>query len=442
MTTSNSHSPLSVWRPFTQMKEAPLPFEVLSAKGASLQIKEKQKQKTKTNFVDSENGRKIIDAISSWWVITHGHCEPKIVKAIQNQAQILDQVLFAQFCHEKSTRLMSLLSKRLPSSLKWAFFSDNGSTSVEVALKMALQSWKQKGEKGRKLFLSFSHSYHGDTVGAMSVGGKGVFTQAYKELLFPVIQTSQGQLYQDPIDRFISDFQKKLKLHHQHLAGVILEPFVQGAGGMIMWPKEAVVEVSALTKEHGIYLIFDEVMTGFGRTGEFFAFEKMKNPELTPDILCLSKGLTGGVLPLALTLTSSEIYESFLSNKKENMFFHGHSFTGNALSSAAACANLELMEEKNLKQDWKRIESFHRQRVKNLKISNLVEARVCGTIAALEIEEKKKGYASPFAEKFSKWAFNHGVLLRPLGNVIYILPPYCISNEELKLTWDVIEAYF
>lgn len=424
-------SSLSAWRPFTQMQEALPPLEVLSAKGCLLEVKHSKKDR-----------RKIIDAISSWWVITLGHCEPEIAQAIQEQASNLDQVLFAQFSHKSSRTLLSLLSKRIPPSLKWAFFSDNGSTSVEVALKMALQSWKQRGETKRKSFLGFTNSYHGDTIGCISVGGKGVFSEPYKELLFPSLQASQGKHLKDPTELFVSDFEKKIKTQNENLAGVILEPFVQGAGGMIMWPQAALEEVSFLTKKYGVYLIFDEVMTGFGRTGEFFAFEKMEDPKLFPDILCLSKGLTGGFLPLALTLTSSQIYESFLSEKKEKMFFHGHSFTGNALSTAAACANLKLMEQKDLKKEWRRIERLHRKRVERLKLPGLIEARVCGTIAAVEMEEKTKGYTSPLAENFSKWALNQGVLLRPLGNVIYILPPYCISNKELDFVWDVIEAYF
>ena len=431
MMLNPSLSSLKSWRPFTQMKGAPPSIEVLSAKGSYMEIK------------DQEKGiKRILDAISSWWVITHGHCEPEIVQAVQKQAETLDQVLFAQFSHKASQTLLSLLSKRLPSSLKWAFFSDNGSTSVEVALKMALQSWKQRGEIKRKGFLSFTHSYHGDTIGCMSVGGKGLFSDPYKELLFSSLHASQGTHLKDPTSLFVSDFEKKLKDHSESLAGVILEPFVQGAGGMIMWPKEALKEVCHLTKKHGLYLIFDEVMTGFGRTGEFFAFEKMKDQKLHPDILCLSKGLTGGFLPLALTMASSTVYESFLSDKKEKMFFHGHSFTGNALSSTAASANLKLMEKKDLKKEWRRIESLHKKRIENLKLPGLIEARLCGTIAAIEIENPKKGYASPFAEEFSKWALREGVLLRPLGNVIYILPPYCFSNKELDFVWDVIEGYF
>ena len=231
---------------------------------------------------------------------------------------------------------------------------------------MAVQSWKQKqkNKTERNIFISFTHSYHGDTVGAMSVSGKSLFTFPYQKLLFPVVRAEQGVRSDDPPSMYLADFEKKLKQYHRRAAGVIIEPLVQGAGGMVMWPEAVVQEICHLTKKYGLYLIFDEVMTGFGRTGSYFAFQKLG---VVPDILCLSKGLTGGCLPLALTVANKEIYNSFLSKKKQHLFFHGHSFTGNPISCAAAVANIQTMKKRNLKKEWKRINTFHQKKIIRLK---------------------------------------------------------------------------
>ena len=411
-----------IWLPFTQMKLAkPLPTAVW-AKGSRIHL---------------QNGQSIIDAISSWWVITFGHCEPALVKALQKQAQKMDQVLFANFSHAPAQNLIKELKTLLPKELSYVFFSDNGSTAVECALKMALQSFRQKNQAQRKHFISFKHSYHGDTVGAMSVSGRSLFTHPYKDMLFSVIQAKQGRLSSDPVSAYLADFETKLKNHHKHLAGVIIEPFIQGAGGMIIWPKEALQEICFLSKKKGLYLIFDEVMTGFGRTGEIFAFQKLG---ITPDLLCLSKGLTGGFLPLALTVANQEIYNSFLSEDKKKLFFHGHSFTGNPLSCAVATASLKQIKQKKWKNQWQRIAKFHQKKIKALRgHKNLVDIRGLGVVVALELKLKHKGYATFFAEQFSQKALKQGVFLRPLGNIVYILPPYCISNRELEQVWCVIE---
>ena len=412
-----------IWLPYTQMKKAKILPEAVSAKGSRIYLK---------------NGKQVIDAISSWWVITLGHCEDSIVKAVQTQAQKLDQVLFANFSHSPAKALCKELQDVLPKELPYLFFTDNGSTAVESALKMAVQSWKQKkSEAHRNMFISFKNSYHGDTVGAMSVSGQNLFTKPYKKLLFPVIRASQGTRFTDPVSAYVSDFEKKIKKHHDVLAGVIIEPFIQGAGGMIVWPKEALEEICTLSKKKGLYLIFDEVMTGFGRTGELFAFQKLG---IVPDLLCLSKGLTGGFLPLALTVANQEIYNSFLSDEKKHLFFHGHSFTGNPVSCAAAAANLKEIKKPKWKAEWLRIKSFHRKKIEAIKShKNLIDARSCGTIAALEFRLKTQGYDSLFAEKLTERAIRKGIFLRPLGNIVYILPPYCISNEELEQIWAFIE---
>ena len=414
----------SIWRPFTQMKLAQknLP-KVSRAQGAHLFLEDKTR---------------VIDAISSWWVITHGHCEPEIIKAIQKQSEKLDQILFANFTHQVAEELVEELLDLLPTCLKKVFFSDNGSTAVEVALKMSLQSWSQKGETQRQKFLSFTHSYHGDTVGAMSVSAPSLFTKPYKPFLFSMEYCKQGHLSTDTSRSFYEDFERKLEKHHKNLAAVIIEPLIQGAGGMVIWPKDALEHICKLTKQAGAYLIFDEVMTGFGRTGTNFALEQLSTP---PDLLCLSKGLTGGTLPLALTISTEEIYQDFLSPQKEKALFHGHSFTGNPISCAAALSNLKLLRKKKsaLEKKWREIEEIHKERSQSLREHPLVrDVRYKGLVAALETQNSK-GYESLQAEKWMQKALEKGVFLRPLGGILYILPPYCISKEDLHKTWDVIE---
>lgn len=416
----------SIWRPFTQMQHQACIPEVIQAKKASLFLK---------------GGTQLIDAVSSWWLITHGHCEPSIVRAIQKTAERLDQVLFANFTHKEAERLVQELSELLPNNLQKFFFSDNGSTSVEVALKMAVQSWAQKGEPKRTRFLSFKHSYHGDTVGAMSVSGRGIFTKPYRSFLFSVEQCSQGRLSSDREELFYQDFEQKLEQHHKSLAAVILEPLIQGAGGMIVWPVKVLERICRMTKEAGLYLIFDEVMTGFGRTGTMFAFEQIKTQ---PDILCLSKGLTGGFLPLALTVTHDLIYKDFLSSQKQHALLHGHSFTGNPLSCAAALANVKLLKKNQhkLKDKWQQIEAIHKERLEVFKDNPKVQdSRWKGTMAAVQKKEHAS-YESSFAQQAMLKAQQQGVFLRPLGGTVYLLPPYCITPTQLHKVWDVIEGLF
>lgn len=395
--------------------------------------------KAKKALLTLKNGQKIIDAISSWWVITHGHCEPAIVSAIKKQAALLDQVLFADFTHEPAETLAKEIRSLLPSELSRVFFSDNGSTAVEVALKMALQSWQQKGQPQRKKFLSFHSSYHGDTTGAMSVSGSGIFTHPYRPLLFPIIRASQGHFSTDDLPLWCEGFENQLNRQEKNLAAIIIEPFIQGAGGMIVWPKAALERIGKLARESGIYIIFDEVMTGFGRTGSLFALDQLP---FQPDILCLSKGLTGGMLPLALTLATEDIYKSFLSGKKEEAFFHGHSFTGNPLSSAAAVANLQLFKKnrQTIENKWRSIARINKERGEALRSKSSVrDVRLKGLVAAVE-KRNAKGYSSPLAQHWSEGALKKGVLLRPLGDTIYILPPYSITEEQLHKVWDVIDS--
>ena len=416
-----------VWRPFTQMQKAPLHLPTVV------------KAKKSTLFL--EDGQQVIDAISSWWLITHGHCEPSLVKALREEAKHLDQILFANFTHKKAENLIEELASLLPKKFQKFFFSDNGSTAVEVALKMAVQSFAQKGEPQRKQFLSFNNSYHGDTAGAMSVSARGSFTKAYKSFLFPIHLCSQGHLSSDPDSIFYQDFERKIEKYHKNLAAVIIEPLIQGAGGMIVWPPSVLERICRITKEAGVYLIFDEIMTGFGRTGTVFALEQIKTK---PDILCLSKGLTGGFLPLALTVSTNSIYKDFLSSKKEKALLHGHSFTGNPLACSVALANLKLLKKnkQQLLKKWKTIESINKERLMALKNHpQIKDTRSKGIMAAVQKKENST-YESFFAEKATKKALKQGVFLRPLGGTVYVLPPYCITKKELHKTWDVIESLF
>lgn len=413
----------SIWRPFTQMgRESHFP-RVTGASGSQLFL---------------ENGQKLIDAISSWWVITHGHCHPQIVEAVQRQSEKLDQVLFGNFTHESAEKLVDSLQGLLPPELRHFFFSDNGSTAVEVSLKMTLQACQQKGEPERNRFIAFKHSYHGDTLGAMSVGGRGLFTQPYEEMLFDVIHAHQGTKSTDGWESYVDDFKHRMGEQGHRVAAVVLEPLVQGAGGMIMWPQRALEEVVHVAKDHGAYVIFDEVMTGFGRTGKNFAFEHIHKK---PDLLCLSKGLTGGFLPLSLTVTTPEIYDCFLSEKKSKMLFHGHSFTANPIACAAATISTELMKDPGLPLRWQQIYETHVTRVDKYKHHpHVIDARVCGTISAIELQSDQRGYESPLAEAVTQRAMEEGVFLRPLGNILYILPPYCITCEELDQIWSVVDT--
>lgn len=412
-----------IWRPFTQMLTGEEPLKVT---------------RTKDSLLYLEDGRKVIDAISSWWVITHGHCQESIANAVAEQAHQIDQILFANLSHQTSEDLIDELKQHLDPSLEHFFFSDNGSTAVEVALKTTIQYWKNLGSE-RRLFLSFSDSYHGDTVGAMSVGGRSVFTRPYEDLLFTVKSVKQGRYSWHSIKEFTDPFIEAFEEHKDHLAGIIIEPLIQGAGGMIVWPREALNKIGKLAQDYGVPIIFDEVMTGFGRTGDLFAYQPL---DFVPDLLCLSKGLTAGMLPLSLTVCRRNIYEAFLSEKKEKMLFHGHSFTANPISCAAALANLKLLKQKDMKQEWQRIESIQQKRVaKYFDQSFVKDARYLGTMGAIELTDQQEGYVSNITQDLMKFALEREVFLRPLGNVIYVLPPYCIQNDELHQVWDVIDAY-
>jgi adenosylmethionine-8-amino-7-oxononanoate aminotransferase len=402
------------------MRTATPPTLIKSAKGA---------------YLLTQDGREIFDGISSWWLITHGHGRPEIAEAIANQAINLEQVVFANFTHEPAEQLSELLINILPEELKNIFLSDNGSTSVEVAMKMTYQFWRQKGFSRKTKFVTFSRNYHGDTCGVMSASGSSLFNNPYKGLLFDVIKAEQGKSISDSINIWTESFENLIKHRSDEIIAVIIEPLIQGAGGMVIWPAEAIQKIIDLARLHDVLVIFDEVMTGFGRTGTLFAFEQVAR---VPDILCLSKGVTGGFLPLGLTITSNKIYEAFLDNSPEKMLFHGHSFTGNAISCAAACANLKLFKSMNLSAVTSTLRESHLHSLQKMtKLLPIKETRVCGTIGVMELDSSSI-YSGSFSNQIHTLAMSRNLFIRPLGNIIYLMPPYCSSAQEVEEAWNTI----
>jgi adenosylmethionine---8-amino-7-oxononanoate aminotransferase len=405
-----------VWHPYTQHGSARQPLVIRKAKGA---------------FLYDHDDRAIFDGISSWWVTLHGHAQPEIARAISDQAHILEQVIFTDFTHEPAAALASELSEVLPGNLTRCFFSDDGSTAVEVGLKIAIQYWTNTGEK-RPLVAALENAYHGDTFGAMSVSGRGLFTAPFQEQLFEVVRLpdpSSGDIL-EVIDRLIAD-------HGSRLAAVIVEPLLLGAGGMRVYGEQLLRDIVTRVRASGALVIADEVLTGFGRTGPLFACERAK---IEPDIICLSKGLTGGFLPLGVTAVREEIFEHFVSADRSQMFFHGHSYTANPIACAAARASLDLLDEASQKRRDK-IEAVHRDRLAFLSTHPKVRnTRVLGTIGAFDLADSS-GYLDSRGRALAEYALRNGVLLRPLGGTVYLLPPFCTLPEELTYAYQVIADF-
>ncbi|MEP2102759.1 MAG: adenosylmethionine--8-amino-7-oxononanoate transaminase [Parasphingorhabdus sp.] len=408
-----------IWHPFTQHGLGqPIP-EVVRAEGALLH---------------TEDGRAIIDAISSWWVQTHGHCHPKIVAAIQEQSAKLDQIIFAGWTHEPAQQLAKGLSNFLPETLDHIFFSDSGSTAVEVALKMALGFWHNQGQQRHRI-LVMDHSYHGDTIGAMSIGARGVFNDAYAPLLFdvgsiPFPESGAEQATLDALVAFCTD-------QDNPPAALIVEPLILGAGGMKVYSPKILAEMHRICQQHDVLFIADEVMTGWGRTGTVFACEQAG---VTPDIMCMAKGLTGGVIPLAVTAATAPIYDAHFSEDRAKMFFHSSSFTANPIACAAANANLEIWRDEPVQQQIDHIAERHLEFAQQLDgHQNISAIRQCGTILAFEIDDASGNYMSALGPALLGFFADRNVLLRPLGNSVYIMPPYCITDEQLSTVYRVIE---
>jgi adenosylmethionine---8-amino-7-oxononanoate aminotransferase len=413
-----SHSP--IWHPFTQHAVFPESVFIDRAEGA---------------YLFTKSGERIIDAISSWWVNIHGHNHPKIVAAARAQAERLDQVIFAGFTHEPAEALAAKLIAITPADLTRVFFSDSGSTSVEVALKMAFGYWAHKG-RIRRGVVALQHAYHGDTFGAMSVGARGAFNAPYEPFLFDVHRLPFPGKPNEHVT--IEAFEKLLRVQAHEIAALIVEPLVLGAAGMMMYAADTLRALHELCRRHGIIFIADEVMTGWGRTGTRFACEQAS---VTPDILCLSKGLTGGFLPMGVTLATEEIYQAFYSTDRAKTFFHSSSFTGNPLACAAACASLQLWDEEPVMQRIGRIGRELAVLAPRLQRRTDVEnVRQTGTILALDVRAAEAGYLSAVAPKLYRYFIASGVLLRPIGQSIYILPPYCTSHQDLEFIVQSIEG--
>lgn len=414
----------SVWHPYTQMQSAPPPLPVVRGEGI---------------YLYTEDGRRILDGISSWWVNIHGHSHPALNRALFDQAQSLEHVVFAGCTHPPAVELAERLVTLLPPGLRRVFYSDNGSTAVEVALKLAWQYWRNRDQPHRRVFLALHHAYHGDTVGAMSVSEESVFTQAFAPLLFRVERAHAPYCYRCPVglsrDRCriecLGDLERQLAHHGETVAGVIVEPMLQGAGGMIVWPAEFLAGVRQLCDRFGTLFVADEVLTGFGRTGRMFACE---HAGVRPDIICLSKALTAGYLPLGATVVTEEIYEAFLSEDHGKTFFHGHSYTGSALACAVAIASLRLFEEEDVLGKVRRIEARLRTGFSALLgLPGVGDVRVIGGVAAVELVPPSGagGYLERIGARVAATLLDRGLFVRPLGNVLYLMPPYVISDAEL-----------
>jgi adenosylmethionine---8-amino-7-oxononanoate aminotransferase len=421
---------LHLWHPFTQEGVDPPPLIVRGGKGA---------------FFETQDGRQILDAISSWWVNIHGHAHPAIAEAVARQASRLEHVLFAGFSHEPAEELAARLGKIVPRPLRHVFFSDDGSTAVEVALKLALQYWENSGRAEKLRIVALEHAYHGDTVGAMSVSDDSPFTAAFEPLRIPVLRTHSAYCAHCPVGltratchiECLNRLERLLSEQGGEIAAVIVEPLLQGAGGMIVHPEEFLSGVRRLTAAHDVLLIADEVLTGFGRTGRMFACERAA---IVPDLMCVAKGLTGGFLPLAATFATDRIHDAFTGGDRSRAFFHGHSYTANPIACAAANASLQVFEDEPVFERIAAIEKVHATRLPAFSVhSSVADVRRIGTIAAIELKVPDAGYLSSLRPRLYEFFLSRGVLLRPLGNVVYILPPYVITPDQLNFVYDVIQ---
>ena len=397
-----------VWHPFTQHALQPDMVKIVRGEGA---------------YLFTADGRRIIDAIASWWVVTHGHCHPPIVRAIQKQAERLNQIIFAGHTHEPAEEVASAMLKLAPRGLDYVFFSDSGSTSVEVALKMALGYWHNIGEM-RSRIVVMQHSYHGDTIGAMSVGARGVFNAAYGALLFDVATIPFPSLgrEQATLDALEAACRGRP-------AAFIVEPLISGAGGMLMYPAWVLTEMKRICEASGVWLIADEVMTGWGRTGTLFACEQAN---VVPDIACYSKGLTGGALPLAVTLCRAEIFDAHFSQDRSRTFFHSSSYTANPIACAAAKANLDLWTDPAVLERVAAVGAMQEKALVPFRThARFRNVRRTGTITALDLDVKDSGYLAGIGPRLLAFFGRRNLLLRPLGNTIYVMPPYCVTQADL-----------
>jgi adenosylmethionine-8-amino-7-oxononanoate aminotransferase len=424
-----------VWHPYTQMQTAPAPLPIVRGEGA---------------YLYTEDGRRLLDGISSWWVNIHGHSHPRLNAALAAQAERLEHVMFAGCTHPAAVELAERLLAVLPSGLTRVFYSDNGSTAVEVALKLACQYWGNRGESSRRSFVALHHAYHGDTVGAMSASDDSIFTRPFASMLFSVHRAHAPYCYRCPLGLerascaidCLGDLERLLTEHAETIAGVLVEPMLQGAGGMIVWPAEFLAGVRRACDRHGVLMIADEVLTGFGRTGRMFACD---HAAVSPDIICLSKALTGGYLPLGATATTERVYDAFLSEDRTKTFFHGHSFTANPLACAVAIASLALFHETPVLDRIRDLEGWLRGGLLPLaSLPPVGEVRVIGGVGIVELVTDKMartaaGYLDSVGPQLARAFLERGLLLRPLGNVLYFMPPYVVTESETAWAIDQIQ---
>ena len=408
-----------IWHPYTPMKAWPEAIAIVRGEGV---------------YLIDEDGNRYIDAMSSWWVNLHGHSHPYIAQKVSEQLLVLEHCIFAGFTHEPAVRLAERLLKILPQGMRKIFYSDNGSTAVEVAIKMSLQYWNNKGIKKKKL-VALENAYHGDTFGAMAVSGRSIFTEAFSDLLFDVdfIPFPGEGTGAESIAALENILQKG------ETAAFIAEPLIQGSAGMCMYSPEVLEQYFRLCKKYNTLIIADEVMTGFGRTGPLFACDHIQT---TPDMVCLSKGLTGGSMPLGITACTQDIFDAFYDDDRTKMLYHGHSFTANPTICAAALASLDLLLMDSCTENRARIVKAHAGFAESIRTNaSVATIRQTGTIIAIELKTDSPSYHSSLRDVLYRFCLEKKILIRPLGNIIYLLPPYCISNEELNYIYDCIREF-
>ncbi|AFD07132.1 adenosylmethionine--8-amino-7-oxononanoate transaminase [Solitalea canadensis] len=406
----------AIWHPYTQMKTASAPIPIVRGEGL---------------YLIDEHGNRYMDVVASWWVNIHGHSHSYIAQKVSEQLHTLEHVIFAGFTHPTAVELAERLLAIIPDNQQKIFYSDNGSTAVEVALKMAFQYWHNSGISKKKV-LAFNNSYHGDTFGAMSVSARSAFTNAFESLLFDV------EYIDLPTPENLSNLKSHISNLSDHISSFIFEPLVQGAGGMIMYEAAPLDELIRFCKEQNILVIADEVMTGFGRTGKLFACNYLTEQ---PDMICFSKGLTGGTMPLGITSCSQAIYDRFLSDDKLKTLFHGHSFTANPVACAASLASLDLLlKEETMKQIEMICEKHSVFKNKIVGHAKLFDIRQQGTILAMEWNYgENTSYFNEVRDKLYNFFLENKIIMRPMGNVLYLLPPYCITTAELDFVYGKIE---
>jgi adenosylmethionine-8-amino-7-oxononanoate aminotransferase len=423
------YSPLRIWHPFANSALDPPPIEVERAEGV---------------WLYARDGRRILDAVSSWWVNVHGHANPRIAAAIAEQAKKMEHVILAGFTHEPALELARRLRKWVAPELTHLFFSDDGSTAVEVALKLAVQHFSNAGRADKCEIVALEHGYHGDTAGAMSVSDDSPFTEPFRAMRYPVHRVHSAYCHRCPVGlqretcriECVNKLEALLAERADRIAAVMVEPLLQAAGGMIVHPAEFLKKIRQLCSAHDVLLIADEVLTGFGRTGKMFACDLAG---IVPDLMCLSKGITGGFLPMGVTLCSDRVELPFHSENRGHTFYHGHSYTGNALACAAANASLQIFDDEPVFERIARIARVHAERLAQLRGFPAVgDTRQIGSIGAIELRADDAGYLSAMRPQLYRFFLERAVLLRPLGNVVYVLPPYVISPQELHGVWDVI----